>query len=139
MKKAIVLLLVLLVAYANLAFAQKPAIITSGKPGWYKIGEVKADFKMQNESIVVLGKDEFKSIKLKVTDAPLNIEKVMVYYESGNMEEIEVGNDLQAGAETKAIALKYPEDELMKVTFRYKTQPNYKGEKGHVELYGYKE
>ena len=139
MRKIIVLSLMLLaILITNRAFAQKPAVVASDKPGWHKIGEIKADFKLQEESIAVLGKDKFNSIKLKVTDAPLNLEKVTVLYESGNIEEIEVANNLQAGAETKEIPLKYPDNEIQKVTFRYKTEPNYRGEKGHVELYGYK-
>lgn len=124
--------------FSTVAFAQDPGIVTSKKPGWHKIGEVKADFKKENESIVVMGADEFKSIKLKVTDAPINIDKVIVYYESGATQELAVANQLQAGGETKSFDLKNATDDLKKVVFTYKTLPNYRGEKAHVELYGLK-
>ena len=109
----------------------------SDKPGWHKIGEVKADFKMENQSISVLGKDKFKSILLKVTDAPINIEGIQVFYESGDMEEFDVKNELKAGAETKKLDMKGGSQEIKKVTFTY-TLPNQQDEKAHVELYGLK-
>jgi hypothetical protein len=137
MKKHVILLL-MTVAYYCGAFAQEPAVVTSDKPGWHKIGEVKADFKTESESIVVFGKDEFKSIKLKVTDAPININKVTVYYESGKVQDIPVTGTVLPGAETGVYALERPSEELEKVSFSYRSQPNYRGEKAHVELYGLK-
>ncbi len=136
--KKLVILSMMIVAYAFGAFAQKPAVVASDKAGWHKIGEVKADFKMESESIAVLGNDEFQSIKLKVTDAPINIEKVTVYYESGKTQEIPVTGTLQAGSETSVYTLDRPSEDLKKVSFTYKSEPNYKGDKAHVELYGLK-
>jgi hypothetical protein len=138
MKKTALLFLVLFVALANITFAQEPGVVVSNKAGWHKIGEVKASFKMENESIAVLGADKFKSIKLKVTDAPINIERVQVFYESGEMEEIPVRSELKAGSETRTIDLKGSTQELKKVVFTYKTISNNKDEKAHVELYGLK-
>jgi hypothetical protein len=119
-------------------FAQKPAVVVSDKAGWHKIGEITASFKMQNESIVVWGADEFKAIKLKVTDAPINIERMEVFYEDGSSEQINVTSELKAGAETRVINLKKPDAELNKVAFTYKTLPSYSGEKAEIELYGLK-
>ena len=138
MKKATLIFVVLSAFLVNAAFAQEPSVMLSNKPGWHKIGEVKADFKMENESISVLGADKFKSILLKVTDASINIEGLQVFYESGEMEEFKVKNELKAGAETSKLDLKGGAQEIKKVTFTYKTIPNQKEEKAHVELYGLK-
>ena len=138
MKKAVLVLAVLFAVLLNSAFAQEPSVMLSDKPGWHKIGEVKADFKMENESIAVLGADKFKSILLKVTDAPINIERVQVFYESGQMEEFDVKNELKANSETRKIDLKDGTQEIKNVTFTYKTVPNQQEEKAHVELYGLK-
>ena len=138
MKKIILVFFAMSALLVNVAFAQEPSVMLSDKPGWHKIGEVKADFKMENQSISVLGKDKFKSILLKVTDAPINIEGIQVFYESGEMEEFEVKNELKAGAETKKLDMKGGEQEIKKVTFTYKTMPNQQDEKAHVELYGLK-
>lgn len=136
MKKAAVMILILVTAVV--AFGQKPAVVTNNEPGWQKIGEITASFKMQNESIVVLGADEFDAIKLKVTDAPLHIDRLQVFYESGDMEEINVRSELQAGGETRVIKLDHPQRDIQKVAFTYKTLPNYRGEKAQVELHGLK-
>ena len=138
MKKIILVFFAMSALLINTAFAQEPSIMLSDKPGWHKIGEVKADFKMENQSISVLGKDKFKSILLKVTDAPINIEGIQVFYESGDMEEFDVKNELKAGAETKKLDMKGGGQEIKKVTFTYKTIPNQQDEKAHVELYGLK-
>jgi hypothetical protein len=138
MKKVMLVFFAMSAMLINTAFAQEPGIMLSDKPGWHKIGEVKADFKMENESISVMGADKFKSILLKVTDAPINIEGIQVFYESGEMQEFDVKNELKAGAETKKLDLKDGAQEIKKVTFTYKTMPNQQDEKAHVELYGLK-
>ncbi|MCW3086161.1 MAG: hypothetical protein JWP12_3527 [Bacteroidetes bacterium] len=135
MKKAILMLLVLVAAHVSKA--QKPGVVISDKPGWHKIGEVTASFKMENESIVVLGADKFKSIKLKVTDANLDLESLEVYYESGDVDNIAVKSSLKAGSETRVIDVK-DKSSISKVVFKYKTYPNMADQKAHVELYGLK-
>lgn len=139
MKKNVV---VFFVAIASLAFfssyGQKPAVVTDNDPGWEKIGETSASFKMQNESIAVLGADEFTAIKLKVKDAPLNIERLQVFYESGDMEEIDVKSKVDANGESDVINLKHPDRDIQKVAFTYKTRANAEGERADVELYGLK-
>ena len=137
MKKILLFLFVLIAVQINSVQAQTPGVVVSTKAGWHKIGEVAASFKLENESIVVLGADKFKSIKLKVTDANLNLQSLEVYYESGDTEKIPVKSDLKAGAETRVIDLK-SDRELKKVVFTYKTVPNAAEEKAHVELYGLK-
>ena len=138
MKKTIIAFLALMGAYTNVAFAQKPAVVTTNEPGWHKIGQITANFKSTTESIVVLGADEFSSIKLKVADAPINIERLQVFYESGDMEQIDVKHQLKTGAETKSYNLKHPDKDVSKVVFTYRTVANKKGEKAEVELYGLK-
>ena len=138
MKKSIVVLVVFFAVLTTAAYAQEPGIVVSNKAGWHKIGEVKADFKTETESISVLGADKFKSIKLKITDAPINIQDMKVYYESGDVEDITVRSEIKAGGETRVIDLKGPARELKKVSFTYKTLPNADKDKAHVELFGLK-
>ncbi|MEP7264540.1 MAG: hypothetical protein ABI772_08580 [Bacteroidota bacterium] len=136
MKK--ILLGLFVIAVHSAAMAQKPAVITSDKAGWQKIGEVTASFKVEKDGISVLGKDRFKSIKLRVTDAPINIYDVEVYYENGETEHLEVKTELKAGDDTRAINLKGNSMEIKKVVFTYKSVANMDSDKAHVELYGMK-
>ena len=138
MKRALVGSWALLFVLLNAAFSQKPSVVTDNNPGWRKIGEITASFETENESIIVLGADEFSSIKLKVTDAPLNLQHLQVFYENGDMEEIKVDHQLQAGAETHAFHLKNPYRDIKKVAFTYKTLPNSRNDKADVALYGLK-
>jgi hypothetical protein len=136
MKKIMLLVVMLVVAQLNLAHAQKPGVVVSDKAGWHKIGEIKADFKVEKESIVVMGADMFKSIKLMVTDAPINIVSLKVYYEDGQVDDVTVRSEIKAGGETRAIDVKMKD--IKKVEFVYKTVSNAKEDKAHVELYGMK-
>ncbi len=133
-----VMFMMLFVAWVSVAFAQEPSLMLSGKPGWHKIGEVKADFTIEDQAIAVLGNDRFSAILLKVTDAPINILSLEVSYENGQSETFDVKNELKAGAETRKIDFKGGSQQIKQVKFKYKTLPNQKDEKAHVELYGLK-
>lgn len=139
MKAIIVVILMALFAWnTEKAFAQKPGVVLDNDPGWQKIGETTASFKEQDESIAVLGADEFFAIKLKVEDAPLQIERLQVFYESGDMEEIDVKKKMGAGTESQVFRLKHPDRDIQKVAFTYSTVPNADGEKADVQLFGLK-
>jgi gas vesicle protein len=139
MKKLMVVILMALFAWnIDSALAQKPAVVLNDDPGWQKIGETVASFHEQDESIVVIGADEFDAIKLKIKDAPLEIERLQVFYESGEMEEIDITKQIKAGEESEVFTLENPERDIQKVAFTYQTVPNAPGEKADVELFGYK-
>jgi hypothetical protein len=129
-------LIITALCFAFAIKAQKPGVVVSDKPGWHKIGEVTASFKMDNEAISAIGADMFKSIKLKVMEAPVNIESLKVYYEDNDIEDIPVRSELKEGAETRVINIK--NKDIKKVSFVYKTLPNSGKDKARVELWGMK-
>src|SRR5687768_616491 len=110
MKKIIVLALMILgmICYTKL-YAQKPAVVGTNEPGWHHIGQLTASFKSQSESLAVLGADEFSALKIKITDGPLHIERMQVFYESGDMEEIDVREHFRAGNASGVIHLRHPD------------------------------
>lgn len=131
------LLIMATMVYTKL-FAQKPAVVATNEPGWTHIGHTTASYKMQNESIVVLGADEFTSLKIKVTEAALKLQSMKVVYESGDVEEIDLRNHFSAGTESRSISLKHPDRDIQKVAFTYKTANDATGEKADIDLYGLK-
>jgi hypothetical protein len=148
MKKILgITLLAIASAFIMPAFAQKPAVIASDKAGWHKIGEVTADLKSEKDEIIVLGKDRFKSLKIVVTDQPISITSMVIYYEGGATEDVNVNANLKAGKESQVINLK-GEKELNKVSFVFQTVASARNdkaysekttsEKAHVELWGLK-
>jgi uncharacterized membrane protein len=139
MKKLIlVIAMIIAVTIYNKLFAQKPAVVGTNEPGWHHIGHTTASFKMQNESISVLGADEFTALKLKVSEGPLHIERLQVFYESGDMEDIDVQQHFANGNESRSINLSHPDKDIKKVAFTYKTEPNAEGEKADIDLFGLK-
>jgi hypothetical protein len=135
--KKTILLLFTLIAHIAPANAQKTPATSNNKAGWYKIGDVTANFKLDNESIMVIGGVKFKAIKLKVLDASINIEAVDIYYESGNIETTLLKSTITKGAETRIIEIK-SNSPLKKVIFNYKAMPNSQEEDVQIELYGLK-
>jgi hypothetical protein len=135
------ILSIMLFAFASAlvmpAFAQKPAVVTSDKPGWHKIGETTADLKSERDEIIVLGKDRFKSLKVIVTDQPISFTSMVIYYEGGTTEDVSLNSEMKAGKEPRVIDLK-GDKEISKVSFMYKTVANAQNSKSHIELWGLK-
>src|ERR1041384_3719719 len=98
-KKIAFLLLLGLITIVNPLMAQEPAVIVSDKAGWNKIGETTADFTKDRDEIVVMGADRFASIKFKVTDAPIDLQDLEIYYETGDKQDVQVRTPINAGGE----------------------------------------
>jgi hypothetical protein len=118
--------------------AQKPEVITKNKPGWNKIGDAKVDFSTDKDKFVLLGKDQFKALKIKVKDAPVHIENMQVQFEGGVTEDISLASELKTGGESREIDLKNKDKEIKNVTFVYRTVTGSGTKKSEVELWGLK-
>src|SRR5437773_2635343 len=121
--KKILLLSVFSFLFISMLNAQKPEVITSNKPGWHKIGETTVGFKTDRDALVVLGADNFKSIVIKVTDAPIHLDDLEVYYDNDTKQDVQVRSDFQKGQETRVIDLTGGTRSLKRVVFKYKTVP----------------
>ena len=122
----------------GIANAQQPAIITSDKAGWHKIGETTVNFQKESDEIIVMGADRFASIKFKVEDAPIDLISLEVYYESGDNQKININMPIKAPGESRVVDLNGGERNLKKIVFVYKTLPNRKDVKAHVMVWGLK-
>ncbi len=137
MKKILFILCATILSVSALN-AQKPEVITKNKPGWHKIGDANVDFKTDKDKFVILGADRFKSLQIKVTDAPVHIDDMQIYYEGGAKEDVALRSNLKEGTKSRVIGLKNNSAELNKVEFVYHTVPNAKVDKAHIELWGLK-
>src|SRR5436190_17797548 len=130
----------LCVLLAVSASAQK---VVRGKPGpagsWRVIGTVQADFKGDHDTIIVRGPDDdFRKLKFKVTDAPLKLRRVVVTYDNGEPDKLEVREDIKKGGESRAIDLKGAgKRSLRKIEFWYETIGILQG-KADVTVFGMK-
>ncbi len=96
-------------------------VVTSDKTGWQKIGEMTASFSKERDVMVVAGADRFASIKIKVTDADINITDIEVYYENGTQQKLNVRSQIKKGGESRVIDLNGSERSIKKIAFVYKT------------------
>ena len=118
--------------------AQQTAVVLNDKSGWHKIGETTVDFKKDTDEITIIIADRFASIKFKVEDAPIDLVSLAVYYESGDTQKVDVNMPIKLKGESRVIDLNGGERNLKKIVFVYKTLPNRKDVKAHVEVLGLK-
>ena len=138
MKKVLLSILLATVGICGTTIAQKPAVMVSDKTGWHRIGETTVNFQKETDEIMLFGADRFASIKFKVLDAPIDLMDLEVYYVSGDRQDIKINMPIEAAGESRIIDLNGGERNLKKIVFVYKTLPNHKDVKAHVEVWGLK-
>ncbi|WP_300567076.1 hypothetical protein [Flavobacterium sp.] len=134
--KKLVLVLLFVANYATM-LAQNPKLVISDKEGWHKIGETVVDFRNETDQILVVGANRFASIKIVVTDAPINLVSFDIYFDKGKHRIVPIGEEIRIPGESKTVFLN-GEENVRRVSFRYNSLGDFKGKKGHVELWGLK-
>lgn len=122
------------------AQAQRVVRPRAGAPGaWKLLGSVQANFKADHDSIIVRGPfDNFRRIKFKVTNAPLNLQHMVVTYDNGEPDKIEVRQNIPQGGESRQIDLRgVGKRSIRRIDFWYDTKGFLKG-KANVTVFGMK-
>ena len=105
---------------------------------WRELGRVKAGHNGDHDRIEINGPhDSYRRLKFRVENSPLNMSKMVVVYEDGAPENIEVKNDIPKGGESRSIDLKGGKRKLKSVEFWFDTKGILNG-KAEVILYGSK-
>jgi hypothetical protein len=133
-------IITLLIAFTLVSFkvSAQPGVVLSDKDGWHKIGETTVDFKKEKDEVMVIGAKRFASVKFKVTDAPVDFIDMEIIYDNDQVHKVNVNSPVQINSESRVIDLKGQERDIKKIVFVYKTLPNRKDDKAHVEIWGYK-
>lgn len=117
--------------------------VSQPKPGakgtWRMLGTTQASHKADHDVIVIAGPyDYFRRLKFKVTNAPLNLQRMFVRYDDGGKpENIDIRYNIPQGGESRVIDLKGDKRKLKSVEFWYDTKGFLKG-KANVTLLGIK-
>lgn len=135
--KKIMVFAMLIIANFTGMFAQTE-VVMSDKDGWHKLGETTVDFKTETDEISVIGADRFGYIKFKVTDAPIHLSSFDIFFESGEKQSVTIGKEIKSPGESRSVQIEGGERSIKKIIFVYKTLPNHKDKKAHVELWGMK-
>jgi hypothetical protein len=101
-----------------------------------RLGTVTAGHGADHDKIKVEGRnDDFRKLKFRVKDSPLNMHRVVVTYDSGAPETLDVRENLAKDSETRAIDLKGGKRSIRTIEFWYDTQGILNG-KAEVTAYG---
>lgn len=133
----------LLVCSLLLVTSITSAQVSKPNPGakgtWKLLGTTHAQHTADHDAIIIAGPfDYFRKLKFKVTDAPLNMLRMVVRYDDGGApESIELRNNIPKGGESRVIDLKGGKRKLKSVEFWYDTKGFLNG-KADVTLFGMK-
>jgi len=135
------LLAAVLLAVSTVALAERDVVRSKpGAPGeWRLIGQTHAKHTVDHDVIVVKGPfDNFRSIKFKVTDSPLQIYRMVITYDNGATDKIEVRQNIPKGGESRAIDLRgVGKRSIRKIEFWYETKGILNGQ-ADVTVFGMK-
>ncbi len=93
---AAILTLAFVVAPVHAQQVVQPRAGSAGE--WRLIGQTHADHAADHDSIIVKGPfDNFRKIKFKVTDAPLDMQHMVVTYDNGQPDKIDDPSEHSAG------------------------------------------
>jgi hypothetical protein len=103
---------------------------------WVLIGQTDASHSADHDSITVVGRhDNFRRLKLKVTGAPLHMQRMVVTYDSGSPERIDVRQNIKQGGESRVIDLKGGKRSIRSIEFWYDAKGFLTG-KANVTVFG---
>lgn len=131
-------MLALIIMGVNTGIVAQTKVVMSDKKGWQKIGETTVDFSKDRDEVSIIGADRFAALIFKVDEAPIDLMEIEVYYESGDNQKIKVGYAVKSPGQSKEIDLNGGERSIKKIVFVYKTLPNRRDVKAHVEIWGLK-
>ena len=103
---------------------------------WEKLGRVTATHGADHDKIKVEGRnDDFRKLKFGVSDSPLNMHRIIVTYDNGGAEKLEVRENIPKDGETRDIDLQGGKRSIRTIEFWYDTQGLLNG-KADVTAYG---
>jgi hypothetical protein len=103
---------------------------------WVRLGRVTATHSADHDTIRVEGRnDDFRKLKFRVSDSPLNLHRIIVTYDNGGAERLDVRQNIPKGGETRDIDLQGGKRSIRTIEFWYDTKGLLNG-KADVTAYG---
>lgn len=124
--------------------AQDLVAAKTGPPGtWQELGAVNVNFTVNHDDIVLVGQAEYRSLKFKVQDGPVNILNMNVIYQNGKVDQFNLKYQIPAGGESRVIDLKTDNlktgvRKIRRVTIWYQTDTLAHSDAPKITLWGMK-
>lgn len=114
--------------------AKKAAAIKAGD--WFFLEDKKVGFGVDHD-VIHFGnwKDDVRQIKLRVTDGPLKMYSMKIYFDNGSVQNVELRNRFAQGSESRVIDMDGGLRHLSKIEFWYETKGFARG-KARVAVWG---
>ncbi len=129
-RKTLLAVVSIVLLLTTASFAQRR--ISRG--GWQYLGQAHVDGRTDHDNISV-NAGRFRSIQLRVENAPIEFDHVVVHYENGGNEEVRVRQVIRAGSRTRDIDLNGNLRNIRSVELWYGKAAPHSG-RPRVSLYG---
>ena len=128
------LMLLSVVALCSFSTVKKTSSVKPGE--WFFLGDKTVGFGVDHD-VIHFGnwKDDVRQIKLKVTDGPLKMYNMKVYFDNGSVQDIPLRNRFNQGTESRVIDLDGGLRHLNKIEFWYETKGFARG-RSRVAIWG---
>jgi hypothetical protein len=129
MKKITSLFVLLFLFVSSALYAQN---------GWRFIADKIVAFGVDHD-VIVTGNtnDDFRKLKLRVTDGPLKMYDMKVYFDNGDVQDVSIRFRIPQGGESRVIDLDGGLRHIKRIEFWYETKGFKKG-RARVAVWGYR-
>jgi hypothetical protein len=103
--------------------------------GWQLIGDKWANYSLDRDELKVTGNDIYTKLKIRVTDAPLNMHDMDVVFENGERQNFVLQRNFSQGEWSRVLDLAGNRRRIDKIIFKYDTKNVGKG-KARVAVWG---
>ena len=91
--------------------------------GWIYVGTTHAQHMNDHDTIIVTGPhNNFRALQIRVTDAPLHMQRMMVTYDNGEPEEMRIRFNIPKNGVSRAIPLRGGKRSVRQIDFWYDTK-----------------
>lgn len=106
--------------------------------GWRFIADKWVSFGVDHD-VILTGNvnDDFRKLKLRVTDGPLKMYDMKVYFDNGSVQDVSIRSHIRQGGETRVIDLDGGLRHIQRIEFWYETKGFLKG-RSRVAVWGFR-
>ena len=132
MKQLTIAFLLFSLSTLNCSTTQRPAPRTD----WRFVADKWVNYGLDRD-VILFGdlKDDFRQLKIRVTDAPLKIYDMKIHFDNGDVQDVPLKSLFRQGEESRVIDLNGGLRHFRKIEFWYETKGARKG-KARIAVWG---